>query len=104
MNIFDYIGIPIARADNPVAGFVGRVDRYILNPLIIFMFAGALVYFIIGVFQYFLYSDQASEREIGKDHIIWGIIGMFLMFAVFTIMRIITNTLGVGGTNPILQQ
>ena len=101
MNISDYIGIPTAyaAATTPIAKFVGKVNRIILNPLIILMFAAALVYFLYGVLQFILNQDQADEREIGKSHMVWGIVGMFIMFAVFTILNIIQRTLGVSGLN-----
>ena len=104
LSIFDYIGIPIAEAAgtttvDPIKAFVGRIDRYILNPLIILMFSVALAYFLYGVVQYFVNSDQSSEREIGKSHLLWGLFGMFIMFAVGVILNIIGQT--VGATLPI---
>jgi len=90
-------GIPTAfAAPSAAATFVGKVNRYITNPLIILMFAVALVYFLYGVLQFILNSDKADEREIGKNHMIWGIIGMFIMFAVGAILHLIINTIGGG--------
>ncbi|MEI8130224.1 MAG: hypothetical protein WCG55_01840 [bacterium] len=96
MNILNYFQPAIAyAATSPVAAFVGRVNRYITNPLIILMFAAALVYFLYGVFEFLSKADQAEARETGKDHILWGIIGMVIMLGVFTILHIIEKTLGI---------
>lgn len=102
MNILDYIRIPVASAQTasstsasaPVRQFVGKVDKLIVNPLIVLMFAVALLYFLYGMFQFLLNADKSEDRETGKNHIFWGLVGMFLMFAVFTILHIIQNTLG----------
>lgn len=73
---------------------VGKVNQYIINPLIILMFAVALVYFLYGVIE-FLSTNSETARKTGKDHMMYGILGMFIMVSVFTILRIIANTLGV---------
>ena len=83
--------------------FVGKVDRRIVNPLIIFMFAAALAYFLFGVVQFLINSTSAGEKDTGKQHMIWGIVGMFIMFSVFGILKLIENTLGINvSDNPIL--
>lgn len=105
MNILDYLKTPIAFAadkTSPVAAFVGRVNAYILNPAIILMFAVALLFFLYGVVEFLSNSDKADERELGRNHIIWGIIGMFIMFSVFAILRLIENTFGIQH-NPNIQ-
>lgn len=84
---------PIAYAD--VDSLVYKVNKVIINPLIFFMFAVALMYFIYGVFEFISNSENEEKRTAGKSHMLWGVIGMFIMVAVFTIMSIITNTLGV---------
>jgi uncharacterized membrane protein YcgQ (UPF0703/DUF1980 family) len=100
MNILDYIGLPVANAQTSsiVDGFVGRVNSYIINPLIILMFSVALAFFLYGVVEFIMNADKADEREIGQQHIMWGVIGMFIMFSVFVILRLIENTLGIGHT------
>jgi len=100
MNILDYIGIPTAHAAaSPIAVFVGKINRYITNPLIILMFAAALLYFLYGVFNFLSHADDAEARETGKEHILWGVVGMFIMLGVFTILHIIERTLGIS-PNP----
>ncbi len=100
MYILDYIGLPVAHAETSavVEGFVGRVNYYVINPLIILMFAVALAVFLYGVVEFIMNADKADEREIGQNHMMWGIIGIFIMFSVFMILRLIENTLGIGHT------
>ena len=74
---------------------VRKVNKEILNPLIALMFAIAAVYFAYGVFEFIKDADAADAREKGKQHIIWGLIGMAIMGSVFFIMQLIIGTLGV---------
>lgn len=83
---------PVAYAS--VMTLVKSVNRVVINPLIIFLFALALVYFLYGVAQFIMNGGNDEKRTIGKSHMMWGVVGMFIMVSVFGIMRIILNTLG----------
>jgi hypothetical protein len=72
-----------------------KISQYILNPLIVVMFVVATVYFLIGMIRFFLPQGNESDRATGQRHMIWGLVGMFIMISVFGIMRIIVNTLEV---------
>lgn len=94
--------IAYAAAVNPaVISVVQKINQFILNPVIGFLFALSFVVFIWGVAEFLLRADVESERLRGRQHMIWGIVGMFVMFAAFTIIRIIANTIGVS-TPPSL--
>ena len=83
-------------ATNPaVTNLVQKINQFVLNPIIGFLFALAFIFFLWGVAEFIFRADVESERTRGKKHMIWGLVGMFVMFAAFTIIRIIANTLGV---------
>jgi hypothetical protein len=84
--------IPVAEAS--VLTFVKSINRVIINPIIFFMFAVAMVYFLYGVVQYLLSPGNEELKKTSKSHMLWGIIGLFIMVGVFGIMRIILNTVG----------
>jgi hypothetical protein len=77
------------------ATLVYRINKVIINPLIIFIFALALAYFLWGVIEFVLNASDDDKRTTGKRHMLWGLVGMFIMISVFTIMQIIINTLGI---------
>ncbi len=79
---------------------ISKIDKLILNPLIIAMFAVAIAYFLFGVVTFLSNSENEEKRSAGKQHMLWGIIGIFIMVAVFGIMHLILNTLGVTQINP----
>lgn len=83
---------PVAYAS--VTTLMKSINRVVINPLIVFLFALALVYFLYGVAQFIMNGGNDEKRTTGKSHMMWGIVGMFIMVSVFGIMRIILNTLG----------
>lgn len=68
----------------------------ILNPLAALLFGVAFIVFIWGLVE-FLWglSTDTEGKENGKRHMLWGIIGMFVMVAAGTIINIIANTINV---------
>lgn len=88
----DFQIIPIAEAN--VTTLMNSIEKVIINPLIIFVFALALVYFVYGIAQYLLSPGNEEIRKTSKQHMLWGVIGMFIMIATFGIMNLILNTLG----------
>ncbi|MBI2049104.1 MAG: hypothetical protein HYT29_01560 [Parcubacteria group bacterium] len=72
-----------------------KINDVILNPIIVLLFALALVMFLWGVFQYVVMQDSDKAHVQGRNHMFWGLIGMFIMFSVFAIIRIVTGTFGI---------
>jgi hypothetical protein len=69
----------------------------IVNPIIQVAFAVALVIFIYGVFEFVRGADRPDVRTKGQQHIMYGLVGLFIMISVFTIIQILLNTIGVTG-------
>jgi len=76
--------------------FVERVNEVILFPLIALLFALAFFLFIFGCYQYLTHADESEARETGKMHILWSILGMFIMLVAYAILGIAANTFGLG--------
>lgn len=77
-----------------VKTFIGKISTLILNPIIALLFALATAYFIYGVVQYIWNPDNAEARETGRQSMIWGVVGMFIMVSVFGIMRFLISSIG----------
>lgn len=96
-----YILVPQAHADfEALNALLGRVNEYIINPLIILLFAAAFVYFLFGMFKFFNNKDNSEDLETGKRHMVWGIIGMAIMVSVFGIINFLTSSMGLGNVDP----
>ena len=73
--------------------FLNRVSGAILNPLILLLFGVATLYFFWGIFQ-FIQADGNSKAK-AKDTVVWGLVGMFIMFSTYGIIRLIIDSFGI---------
>jgi uncharacterized membrane protein YidH (DUF202 family) len=76
-------------------GFITNVDNMIINPLILLLFALAVVFFLYGVLEFIMNQENEEKKTTGKSHMLWGIIGITIMLGVWFILGIILNTLGI---------
>ncbi len=76
-----------------------RLNTQIIDPIIVFMMALALLVFIWGAVEFLMNQGGGEEKAIasGKQHLLWGLIGLVIMVSVFGIMRLIVNTFGITG-------
>lgn len=84
-----------------IVPFLFRVIDLIINPLILMAFGLAFLYFVYGVFN-FLNLDMSAvdkSRKEARDAIIWGIVGMVIMFSVFGIIEFVMDTFGITKTD-----
>ncbi len=70
---------------------INKVITGILNPLIGLMFVVAIAFFIWGIVEFIWNAGNEEKRTTGKQHIIWGLVGLLIMSAVWGIMAIIKN-------------
>ena len=80
---------------------ISNINRYVINPLIVLGFAVAMVVFLWGVFNYVRGAGDPKARETGRNHILWSVVGLAIMFTVFGIMTVISNSVG-GPTGSIM--
>jgi TRAP-type C4-dicarboxylate transport system permease small subunit len=89
----------IAHAQSPGVAvaqqFVAKFNEVILFPIITLLIAVALLVFIWGCFQYIAGAANPATRTEGQKHIMWGIIGMFVMLTAYAILTIAANTFGL---------
>ncbi len=93
-----FFNVAYAAEGKSLDEFISNVDRLIVNPLILLLFALALAYFLWGVFEFLANTENEEKRTAGKKHMLYGIIGLTIMMAVWTILGIILNTLGISSS------
>lgn len=76
-------------------GFLSKIEYVILFPLITLMMAVALLMFLYGAFEYVRGANDASERETGTRHLLYGTIGMLVMLSALAIFTIAAGTFGL---------
>lgn len=79
---------------------INKIVEVVINPLILLLMAIAFVVFLWGGFEFIAGASGVENREKGKRHMLWGIIGLFIMIAVFGILKILGTTLGFCGDVP----
>ncbi len=83
--------------DSAIQGFLTNVQREILSPLITLISLAAFVLFVWGVVVFIRNADNEEKRALGQQHMIWGIIGLAVIFGANAIIKILTATLGLPG-------
>ena len=78
-----------------IVPFLDKVNEYILNPLILLMFALSLVMFIYGIIRFLSMDSADKSRKEAQDSILWGIVGMIIMVSVYGIIKFVLATFGI---------
>ena len=69
----------------------------IIKPLVPFLIGLAVVVFIYGVLI-LMFSEGGEKKEEGKQYMLWGIIGIFVMVSVWGLVAILTSSFGLENT------
>ncbi len=73
---------------------VDKIITVIVNPLLTLLFSLAGLYFLYGVFKFIQNAENSEKRLEGARHMLWGIIGIAIMFSVFAFIHVIRQTVG----------
>jgi|GEM_PF-600006 len=72
-----------------------KIDKFILNPILVLLFFVAALYFFWGLFLLLSNVDDVKARTDGKTAILWGMLGMVIMIGAFGIISLVINTFGL---------
>lgn len=80
--------------------FSGLVAMFIsfINPMAAILASIALLIFFYGIFQY-IYSGGGEDHENGRQLMMWGVIALFVMVAVWSLANILSATFLGGGSS-----
>jgi len=90
-NLFFNTAQAASEVDIDASILLGKIADKIINPFIGLLIALAVVLFLYGVVEFIIGADNEEKRNQGKQHIIWGVVGIFIMVSVFGIMNILIN-------------
>lgn len=80
-----------------LGSFVINTINQILVPV---LFALAFIVFLWGAFDTFILGATSEEvKERGKNLMLWGLIGFFVMVSVWGLVNLLTGTLNFGNNN-----
>ncbi|MFZ3043587.1 MAG: hypothetical protein WA058_00545 [Minisyncoccia bacterium] len=86
-----------------IKGYSDSIVGIINNILVPVLMAIAFIYFLYGVYKYFILgADSDTERKTGRQFVLWGIIGFVAILSVWGLVNIVGSTLGLspGGNSP----
>jgi hypothetical protein len=95
-------GVPTvctAGAITTVQGVLCKIAE-IFGAVIPVLIALGVIYFIWGVISYVIASDEEAKKS-GRNRMIYGIIGLAVIIAVWGLVKILTNTFGLSNTQKI---
>lgn len=79
-------------ASGAAPSVIDKIKSEIVQPIIYFLIAVAVVYFLFGLMEFVRNQDNEEAKTDGKRHMMWGVIGMAIMFSVYGILNVINNT------------
>ena len=89
----------LASAQSTITSIVNTLSN-IINQLIPLLLALALLAFFWGLIKYIWNSGNAEAQDSGKNIMIAGIVGLFVMVSIWGIVGIIANTFGIQTGGP----
>lgn len=66
----------------------------LFNPLYKLAAAIAFVYFLYGVVLFIYNYNKPDEKNTGKSHLLWGLVGLFIIFSIGGIMKVFSSLFG----------
>src|SRR6185437_15372930 len=85
---------------NAASNLIGKLVTYVIDPAILVVFAAGFFFFVFGLVQFLWRLDEGGDNTTGKQHMVWGIVGMLIMVSVFGIITIIDDTFELDIGNP----
>lgn len=83
----------------PYSNSIISLINTVLVPL---LFAIAFLYFVYGVYKYFILGAESdSERATGRQFVLWSLIGFVVILSVWGLVAVVSQTFGIApGGNP----
>lgn len=73
---------------------LNKIAQYFINPIIILGFVIATIYLFYAIAQ-LIWGADTGDLEKNKKNVMYGVIGLFIMFSVYGILNIVLKTFGI---------
>lgn len=77
-----------------ITELLGKIATLILNPLIILGFTVATAFLFYGIAE-MIWKADSNDLEKSRNNVKYGVIGLFIMFSVYGILRLTLATFGI---------
>lgn len=75
----------------PLQNFFNSINN-IINLVVPFLIGLAVLMVIVGIFRMVINAGDEEARDAGKQWVIWGVIGIVLMLAVWGLVALLAST------------
>lgn len=75
--------------------FLTKIEDQILTPIISVVALAALILFTFGIVKFIRNAGDAKKRAEGQQQMIWGIIGLAILFGASAIVTLIKHLVGI---------
>lgn len=97
-NVLD-AGVRSSKVSNRIIGPdtpIGAIISFLVGFIIVFAFLAALLFIVIGAFQWITSGGDKTKVDSARNHIIAAIIGLVVIALSFVIINVVIQALGLG--------
>ena len=87
--------VAFAQSSKTLSGALDPIIQFLSKDLLYIVMSLALVAFFLGVALYIYRSSEKPDIEYAKGVLLWGVIGLAVMFSVGGIAVLLQKTLGI---------
>lgn len=77
------------------ANLLDKIVTYLIDPAVRVIFTLGFFFFLWGFVEFLWKLKDGQVDENGKNHMVYGLIGMLIMVSVYGIISLVMNTFGI---------
>lgn len=85
----------VANAAPPSTG-IGQVVGWVVGAAVVFGILAALIYIVLGAFQWITSGGDKGKVESARGHIVAAIVGLVIIVLSLAVMNFILQIIGIG--------
>lgn len=70
---------------------LANIIKEIFTPLYQIIVAAAFLYFLYGGVKFIYDMKNPEEKNFGKSHLLWGMVGLFIILSVGPILKLLSS-------------
>lgn len=74
---------------------VDKITSMIFQPLALLLFSIGFLIFIYGLVEFISDPTNTERQRTGKQHMMYGTLGLLIMVSIWGIVHLVTDTLGL---------
>jgi hypothetical protein len=71
-----------------------NIITQVFTPLYQIVVGITIIYFLYGVVRYVIDLNNPEKQTTGRSHLLWGLVGLFIVLSVGGILNLLNGTLG----------